>query len=740
MGWLLELLFGAIREMCSQFIVDMMDIASGMFTEILSCDLDLFEELFGVAGDLYHNAVLPIAIALLLMILVWQLFKSMFGKMGTVSEDPIELVFRSCLCLFMIVFAKDIVNYIMEIAGTPYQWITGTEIDVESFSEYVSVSEAATSALGVDAISIQLLLLVMQFVVAWNYFKMLFLLAERYVLLGIFSYTSPLAFATGGSKATNNILGSWTKMFGGQVMIVILDAWCVKMFLSGYGNLMASSYGFTKFFAATMCLIGFCKITGKLDSYMGSLGVNLGRSGGGLSGLGALMMAGRLLHGGGRAAAGTSGNAAAGHMNFGTGKSIPLGRGNPDAAAGGKSSRWPFMSGGIGGMKDEMGDASATKGSDKEDGAAPWTKEGYDAFVPDGQNMDDKNLPFGNPEEAAWDASGSAEDTNSMSADGTQGADGFADMGGFEQPDGLDHLSSEMGDAGQGMPESAGETGYLPDGENIIPCMDMSEGGPFGIPAKGSAEGIQGMEDSESVMESPTEMDGISARSAVTGIYSSMAMDDSDVSPEGTQPKDTYSDPISGAGAGYDTAEIGSISEGGSRDMDAGGGSGLVSDGLTGAEQVSDGYGYTGTGGYGYGEADDYGVLENAGIYAAEHDGEAYMRYDAGLYEKPDGKYQTIHENGKTFYELPEGEKAPAVLPQMKAVLEKNGNIRLEKTNHKEAEKQDRHTQAPVYVGNPSFGHQKQIPGKRNRPGKAGDEEKRPTGKKGRRKNNPGRK
>ena len=42
--------------MCSQFIIDMMDIASGMFTEILSCDLDLFEELFGVVGTVYQNA------------------------------------------------------------------------------------------------------------------------------------------------------------------------------------------------------------------------------------------------------------------------------------------------------------------------------------------------------------------------------------------------------------------------------------------------------------------------------------------------------------------------------------------------------------------------------------------------------------------------------------------------------------------------------------------------------------
>lgn len=308
MSWLLELLLEGIKELCSQFVVDMMEIVTDMFTELLSCDLSLFEELFGVVGELYKNVMVPMGIAILLLICVWQLFKSMFGKAGLASEDPIELVCRSGMCLFLIVAAKPVVNYILNIAGTPYQWVVGTEIEVESFSEYVSVLEGVTGTLGIDSLSISLLMLIMQFVVAWNYFKMLFIIAERYVLLGVFSYTSPLAFSTGGSKASNNILASWSKMFGGQIVLIILNSWCLKMFLSGYGNLMASSYGFTKFFVATLCLIGFCKITFKLDSYMSSLGVNLGRPSTGLGAMGLMMAAGRIFShvgkGGGSAATG----------------------------------------------------------------------------------------------------------------------------------------------------------------------------------------------------------------------------------------------------------------------------------------------------------------------------------------------------------------------------------------------------------------------------------------------------
>ena len=319
MSWLLDLLVDAIKEMVSQFLVDMMGLITDVFTDLLSCNLSLFEELFSVVGSLYQNVIVPMGIALLLMILIWQLFKSMFGKVGINAEEPIELIGRSSICLFFVVASKPVINYILKIAGTPYQWGIGTDIKVQSFSEYVTALEGITAPLGLGTISIAILMLIMQFVVAWNYFKMLFVIAERYVLLGVFSYTAPLAFATGGSKSTNNILASWAKMFGGQVVLIILNAWCLKMFLSGYGNMMASSYGFTKFFVATLCLVGFCKITFKLDSYMAALGVNLGRPSPGMGALGAAMAAQRIFSQAGRAFSGTNGS------GNGTGSSTNMG-------------------------------------------------------------------------------------------------------------------------------------------------------------------------------------------------------------------------------------------------------------------------------------------------------------------------------------------------------------------------------------------------------------------------------
>ena len=171
MSWLLELLVDAIREMCSQFIVDMMELITNMFTELLSCNLSLFEELFSVVGSLYKNVIVPTGIAILLMILVWQLFKSMFGgKAGVNAEEPIELICRSAISLFLLAGSKPLVDYILRIAGTPYQWVVGTKVKVASFSGYVSTLEGVTDTLGISSLSISVLMLIMQFVVAWNYF------------------------------------------------------------------------------------------------------------------------------------------------------------------------------------------------------------------------------------------------------------------------------------------------------------------------------------------------------------------------------------------------------------------------------------------------------------------------------------------------------------------------------------------------------------------------------------------
>ncbi|MCL1842999.1 MAG: SpaA isopeptide-forming pilin-related protein [Defluviitaleaceae bacterium] len=77
-----------------------------------------------------------------------------------------------------------------------------------------------------------ILALVFVIVVGWNYFKLIVECVERYFVVGILAFASPLAFAMGPSQATNPIFKSWCRMLGGQLLLLIMNVWTLRMFIT----------------------------------------------------------------------------------------------------------------------------------------------------------------------------------------------------------------------------------------------------------------------------------------------------------------------------------------------------------------------------------------------------------------------------------------------------------------------------------------------------------------------------
>ena len=46
----------------------------------------------------------------------------------------------------------------------------------------------------------------------------------------ILVFTAPVAFAMGASQSTSNIFKSWCRMFGGQLFLLLMNAWCLRLF------------------------------------------------------------------------------------------------------------------------------------------------------------------------------------------------------------------------------------------------------------------------------------------------------------------------------------------------------------------------------------------------------------------------------------------------------------------------------------------------------------------------------
>ena len=76
----------------------------------------------------------------------------------------------------------------------------------ETLSNGIASFVAITSVIGL------LLILILLIALGWNYFKLLLETVERYVVVGVLCYTSPLAFSMGASKATSPVFKSWCRM------------------------------------------------------------------------------------------------------------------------------------------------------------------------------------------------------------------------------------------------------------------------------------------------------------------------------------------------------------------------------------------------------------------------------------------------------------------------------------------------------------------------------------------------
>ena len=115
-------------------------------------------------------------------------------------------------------------------------------VDIEelnlSFADFSSVMLVIIGVCANGGVALIVLILIL--ILAWNYLKLLFEAAERYVLLGVLVYTAPVAFAMGAAQATSNIFKSWCRMFAGQVFLLLMNAWCLRLFVSMVGTFIAN--------------------------------------------------------------------------------------------------------------------------------------------------------------------------------------------------------------------------------------------------------------------------------------------------------------------------------------------------------------------------------------------------------------------------------------------------------------------------------------------------------------------
>ena len=329
---MLDWIFEGAANWVASIMTQIMDAISGLFLEALGTDMTAMEEYFPFAVSAY-TVVQYMAWALLFLVVAWQLFRA-FGGPLTEAENPLHLLARGGIFAILISYAKPIFSLLLNIARAPYTALMDTSMAPSNFT-FAGIqqvlSNGLTTIVSVATVVGLILLIILMIALAWNYFKLLLETVERYVLVGVLCYTSPLAYAMGASKATSRVFQSWCRMVGSQLLLLVLNVWFLRAFDSSVGQFIANGGALTSgqgsIFLWLFCALALLKIAQKCDSYLAALGLSVAQTG---SSMGIeMMMAARVLTGF------SKGGGSAASMFGGAGKTGAAAGGAASTAAGG---------------------------------------------------------------------------------------------------------------------------------------------------------------------------------------------------------------------------------------------------------------------------------------------------------------------------------------------------------------------------------------------------------------------
>ena len=319
---MLDWIFEGIATWVASVMTQIMDAISGVFIGALGTDMTAMEEYFPFAVSAY-SIIQYTAWALLFLVVVWQIFRAFSGPLAE-TENPLTVLARGAIFGILISYAKPIFSLALDIARAPYTALMDSTLDPGDFT-FAGIEQALTNGLttlvSVATVVGLILLIILMIALAWNYFKLLLETVERYVLVGVLCYTSPLAYAMGASKATSRVFQSWCRMVGSQLLLLVLNVWFLRAFNSSVGQFVANGGALTNgqgnIFLWLFCALALLKIAQKCDSYLAALGLSVAQTG---SSMGIeMLMAARALTGFSKGGSGSAASVFGGGAKGGAG-------------------------------------------------------------------------------------------------------------------------------------------------------------------------------------------------------------------------------------------------------------------------------------------------------------------------------------------------------------------------------------------------------------------------------------
>lgn len=286
-------------------LVDLViSVASGILTKLGNICLELFaynplniengrsifEMIFKSVSDL-SSWICYCAFALLLLLYIYQMVKIM--TTADVREtSPIELTFKTFIAGFLIFNGKTVIIEIAKVFDLFYQYLLGNR--TSGSLDFLLLGQKARLVMADDSImtaisytgqlralvgSAILLGLILLIGVRLVRFTMEFV--QRYSLLHILIFTTPLAFVLAPFKSFSESFNKWFRLIISQLLILTLEVFCLRLFIDAFSHCTTAlsdlntlrTSGFVTVVLWSMMLYAILYVGGRLDNYIKALGI-----------------------------------------------------------------------------------------------------------------------------------------------------------------------------------------------------------------------------------------------------------------------------------------------------------------------------------------------------------------------------------------------------------------------------------------------------------------------------------
>lgn len=275
------------------FAVNLIDAAVEAMLGAVGYDISTFLTVFPFAQNAMETFT-AMGLAFLMIGLVWQAFKGLGAPFGIEYENPLHIVVKAAFTWFAVVNLTQILNILTRFFKIALQEMNSQALnpgydvgDIASglFNNFVfGLLNVATGGI------IGIVLIIFGIILGWKFIKLLIEMVERYIVYCFICLIGPIFVSTSAFKSTKNIAETWFRAFFGQSLLILLNTWSAKMFLSymqlfmqNLNGVAVSGVGFVPTIVMLFFGFAFLNFASRIDSFLRILGLNTAHTGAGMA-------------------------------------------------------------------------------------------------------------------------------------------------------------------------------------------------------------------------------------------------------------------------------------------------------------------------------------------------------------------------------------------------------------------------------------------------------------------------